>query len=96
MRNLQRRRLLTEGVKVAAGLSLLPLVNRAYAAEQACVTPASESLRQSLNYVDPSPDKTQQCSACAFFAARSACGDCQILSGPVSSTARCESWAARS
>ena len=72
---------------------------RASAAEHARVDPGSASLRESLNYVDPAPDAKQQCGACGFFSAEGAaqsCGECQIMSGPVSRTGHCESWGAKS
>jgi hypothetical protein len=51
-----------------------------------------------MSYVDPAPDPAQQCGACGFFSAeeKQSCGECQIMSGPVSRTAHCESWSAKS
>ena len=82
---------------MVSAVCVLPAAMRARAAEQACVEPGSASLRESLSYVDPAPDAKQQCGTCGFFAAeeKQACGQCQIMSGPVSRTAHCESWSAK-
>lgn len=94
--NPQRRRLLLGGLQAAATMSLLTIVTRAAAAELACVSVSSESLRESLNYADPSPDRAKQCADCGFYAGKERCGECQIMSGPVSGSAHCDSWSARS
>ena len=91
-----RRRLLLGGLQVASTMSLLAIVTRSVAAELACVSPSSESLRESLNYTDPSPDKAKQCADCGFYAGKKSCGECQIMSGPVSGSAHCDSWSTRS
>jgi hypothetical protein len=70
-------------------------------AANACVDPAALSdadiqLRQSLGYADPSPEAHKACGGCEFFKAdeNGKCGHCIILSGPVSPTGHCSSWAA--
>lgn len=86
-------------MRIVSAACLLPAALRAHAAEQACVEPASASLRESLSYVDPAKDAQQQCGTCGFFEAKDAqesCGQCMIMSGPVSRTAHCESWGAKS
>ena len=65
--------------------------------------PASASVRQSLRYVDVTPDPEQYCQNCRFYVApeREAdrCGTCQVIPGvggygPVSPGGYCTSWAA--
>lgn len=86
-----------EFVCAGAALALLP---RRARAELACVDPSSESLRESLNYTDPSPNPDEKCGVCAFFTPDSessmSCGYCQIMTGPVHATSRCDSWSPRS
>ena len=93
-----RREAVIHCFRVISAACLLPMALRARAAEQACVDPASSSLRESLNYADPAPDAAKQCGACGFFTAEGtqSCGECMIMSGPVSRTAHCDSWGAKS
>ena len=80
------------------GISGLTLARVARAAGS-CVQPDSEALRASVNYVQASPDPTTACARCAFFtadAAGGACGNSQILSGPVDATGHCDSFSAPS
>ncbi|MBM4218481.1 MAG: hypothetical protein FJ171_02355 [Gammaproteobacteria bacterium] len=68
---------------------------RAAQAAGSCVTPESESLRASLNYVGTAADPSVACARCAFFTADAAggpCGTCQILGGPVDATGHCDSF----
>lgn len=95
MQKLQRRELLLNAIGAASALPLLAMGKRVRAAELACVEPASESLRNSLSYTDPGPNPAQRCGSCGFFEGKAACGHCQIMSGPVSATGHCESWAAK-
>jgi High potential iron-sulfur protein len=92
-----RREVILHCVRVVSTACLLPAALRARAAEQTCVDPASASLRESLNYVDPAPDAATQCGACGFFTGegKQSCGECMIMSGPVSRTAHCDSWGAK-
>lgn len=93
MGKLPRREVILRGVRVVSALSLLPLAVKA--AEQ-CVDPSSESLRESLNYQDPGEDPAQHCQDCGFFSLEEdPCGNCQIMSGPVSRNAHCDSWSER-
>lgn len=99
MQKTNRREALIHCIRMVSAMTILPAIaTRARAAEQACVDPDSESLRQSLSYVDPSPDAARQCGGCGFFSAQEqeSCGHCMIMSGPVSRTAQCESWSEKS
>lgn len=96
MEKLPRRTVLIRSAQIVSAFALAPLANRAHGAELACVEHASESLRESMNYADPSPDPAQKCGACGFFDNKAACGYCQIMTGPVSATAHCDSWSAKS
>jgi hypothetical protein len=82
------------GVQFVSAFSLLPLVARA----SSCVEPSSESLRDSMHYIDPSADSAKQCKDCGFFTAEkeSTCGQCVIMSGPVNAPAYCDSWSEKS
>jgi hypothetical protein len=92
MARLTRRRLLLNAVPLGvAGLALA----RGAGAAGACVQPASEALRASLNYVGAAPDPASACAHCAFFtaaAAGDACGECTIMSGSVDATGHCDSF----
>jgi hypothetical protein len=71
---------------------------RQAAAADSCVDAASESLRTSLNYANPSPDGSRTCAGCAFFTRDEsvpACGRCTIMSSPVDAGGVCDSWAGR-
>ncbi len=98
MQKTTRRQALLHCVRVVSAACLLPAALRVRAAEQACVDPGSASLRESLSYVDPAPDAATQCGGCGFFAAEGgqSCGECMIMSGPVSRTGHCDSWGAKS
>ena len=72
-------------------------------AAPACFDPESlpfsqKSRRRSVGYTEPSTDPAKHCGLCAFFtASRIGCGTCTILgAGPVSATAVCSSFAAKS
>jgi hypothetical protein len=55
-----------------------------------------KSLRDSLNYVEQSPDPSKSCTACSFFeAAGDGCGTCHIFSGPANPHGHCDSWGAK-
>jgi hypothetical protein len=80
-------------------LAAAPAFMRAATAADSCVDAQSESLRASLHYASTSPVPNQNCGACGFFTgndAKPACGNCQIMSGPVDSTGHCDSWSAKS
>jgi hypothetical protein len=92
MTQLTRRELLLGAVPLGvAGMALA----RAASAADACVEPDSESLRASLNYVNPAADAAAACAHCAFFTAEpagGACGACKIMGGPVDGTGHCDSF----
>jgi hypothetical protein len=55
-----------------------------------------KSMRQALNFKLVSDDPAKRCGGCSFYtAAQGDCGKCQIFSGPVPATGRCDSWAAK-
>lgn len=91
-----RREMLLSAIGAISTLPLLVISKGVRAANMACVEPASESLRDSLSYMDPGPDSAQRCGGCDFFDNSGTCGHCQIMSGPVSATGHCDSWAAKS
>jgi hypothetical protein len=88
-----RRAILRHGVQALAALSLAPLAVRQAQAAASCSTDASESLRESLNYKEPSTVAAQSCSACSFYTAAGNCGSCSIMSDKVSPNGHCDSWA---
>jgi hypothetical protein len=93
-----RRVLLRRILQLTASIAIAPAALQAAPSAEACVDPASETLRSSLHYSNPSAKSGETCSGCAFFsagAAQSACGNCQIMSGPVDTGGHCDSWAAR-
>jgi High potential iron-sulfur protein len=97
MSELSRRVLLQRIMQASVTLVAVPALGFA-AAPEACVDPSSESLRGSLHYLNPSAQPKELCKGCGFFgadAAKPACGNCQIMSGPVDAGAHCDSWAAK-
>jgi hypothetical protein len=53
------------------------------------------AIRTAQAYADPSPHgAAKQCAGCQFFreSRQTQCGNCQILSGPVSRTGHCQAW----
>jgi hypothetical protein len=93
-----RRLVLRRALQFAAAIAVAPQLIRPAAAAEACVDHSSESLRASLHYVSVSPDPAKPCSACGFFtldAAKPACGNCVIMTGPVDEKGHCESWSPR-
>jgi hypothetical protein len=97
-RTLSRRTLLTHGLPLlTGGMALMPLIARA-AGQAPCHDPAAsdQGLRQSLNYVETSPDASKTCGDCGFFSGdRNSCGDCQIFHGPANGKGHCDSWSAK-
>jgi hypothetical protein len=91
MTGLTRRQLLLRALPLGvAGIAF------ARAAES-CVEADSESLRASLNYVNPAADASAACAHCAFFTADPAggvCGGCKMMGGPVDNTGHCDSFSA--
>ncbi|HEY4366236.1 MAG TPA: high-potential iron-sulfur protein [Steroidobacteraceae bacterium] len=98
MDELPRRAAMRRGLQILSAITAVPLLaSRAQAADQ-CVEAASQPLRDSLNYKDPSPIAGQACRACGFFTAdgKSPCGTCVIMSGPVDAAGHCDSWSTKS
>lgn len=90
-----RRVLLRRILQIGMTVTIVPTALDAVAADS-CVSADSDGLRTSLHYTNPSPKKDELCKACGFFAADSAkpaCGNCQIMSGPVDAPGHCDSWA---
>jgi hypothetical protein len=53
-------------------------------------------MRQTLQYVEESPDPEKLCSNCQLYVAPeegAACGGCQIIKGPIAPGGYCTSWA---
>ena len=76
------------------GLAGAAFVRTAQPADS-CVSPDSESLRASLNYVTAAADSASACAHCAFYTADpagGACGTCTILGGPVDAAGHCDSF----
>jgi hypothetical protein len=95
-----RRAFLSWTGRLGVALPLAALEKGEASASTMCVEIDSEPLRTSLNYADPSPYNDKRCSLCAFFEgtedsanAKAACARCQIMTGPVSSSAYCDSFA---
>ncbi len=90
-----RRILLHRILQIGVTATVLPTALNA-AAVDGCVSPESDGLRTSLHYANPSPKKDELCQACGFFTAdpaKTGCGNCQIMSGPVDAAGHCDSWA---
>lgn len=95
MTTLPRRSLLVGAARFATAAVLAPALVPLARAAESCVDPASESLRSSLNYAAVAADPAKACGGCAFFkaeAAGTACGACEIMSGPVERSGTCDSW----
>lgn len=84
-------------VSIAA---MFPLFAQRARSAESCINPASDSLRASLHYTDPSPEPEKSCGMCGFFMtdqqSKMSCGNCQIMAGPVHATSRCDSWSPKS
>ena len=55
--------------------------------------------RESLEYVDQTPNAAQRCDNCRFYQAPTgdpSCGGCQLFPGPVVPSGWCRSWVAAS
>lgn len=96
-----RRRFLSFGIKTLVAIPATALLARRATASNACVADESEPLRAAMNYADPSPHADKRCELCGYFdkanaetASGASCARCQIMMGPVSATAYCDSWAA--
>lgn len=99
---LDRRTFLTRAALLggaAAGAGLLAACGKGGGALQCTDTaglkPEDLGTRNSLNYVDASPDPTKLCSGCQLYvaAAEGACGGCTVVKGPINPNGYCISWA---
>ena len=63
----------------------------------ASLSPEELQVRQSLQYVDPSPIADQTCSNCLQYVApaEGVCGGCKLFAGPVLASGHCISWVAQ-
>ncbi len=105
--NLSRRKLLGQGLQLSVGGVVLAAAaaaatkTAAAADAKVCVDMAhlpaeALSIRESLNYVEKSPDATKTCAGCGFFEAKGdGCGNCMIFTGPANANGHCDSWAAK-
>lgn len=60
------------------------------------VSMVDNAMRKALSYESPSPHADKICANCRFYKANegSACGGCEIVSGPIAPQAYCSSWVA--
>jgi len=55
-------------------------------------------MRETLQYVEETPDATKTCVGCQLYTdpvEGAGCGGCQIIKGPIAANGYCVSWAAR-
>jgi hypothetical protein len=98
-KTVSRRDLLAQSAGLIPLCGLLPLATGASAADLVCVAADAEdkSLRDSLHYVEKSPDPQKTCNACGLYmAAAAGCGHCGIFNGPANPAGHCDSWSAKS
>jgi hypothetical protein len=90
-----RRQLLQSAVVMLIGA--VGTVAKARAASCASPQGGDAGLRESLHYVESSPNPAQRCSGCSFFSdPKGDCGRCMIFSAPANINGHCDSWSARS
>lgn len=59
------------------------------------LAPADKAMRESLKYVDATPDPAKPCDGCQLYvaaAAGAACGSCSLVKGPIAPKGYCTSW----
>ena len=99
MKTISRRQVVNDSLMMLTGLAMLSKAgNSGAAAADSCAEAATESLRASLHYANPSALPDQTCSNCVFFSrgvVASACGKCTIMTGTVDPKAHCDSWSAK-
>lgn len=64
----------------------------------AALTPEEIQARQTLQYVDTTPDAAKNCANCIQYippAGEGACGGCKLFAGPVVANGYCAVWAAQ-
>jgi hypothetical protein len=92
-----RRAVIRAGLRYTSLIAAFPLFASAARADLSCVKSESESLRLSMLYQDPAKDPEASCHTCGYFKAdeEGGCGNCILMSGPVSKTAHCEGWGSK-
>lgn len=100
--NVSRRDMLARGATLPlAGLAFFGAARAASAAEAVCADPnqldaGQVSIRESLNYVEKSPDPAKICGGCGFLTdVQAGCGNCMIFNGPANVNGHCDSWGAK-
>lgn len=101
---LSRREMLALASRVAAAGPLTLAAascGRAGPAAAVCsdpnlLTDPQITMRQSVKYTEVSTVANQACAGCSYYeaAASEECGACKLLTGPVNSRGRCNSWSA--
>jgi High potential iron-sulfur protein len=89
-----RRQLVQSAIAMLVAMRTVSIADAA-----SCASPqgSDASLRDSLHYVESSPNPAQRCSGCSFFSdPKGDCGSCAILSAPANINGHCDSWSARS
>ena len=101
-RQISRRTLIEQGMRLGGfALAAMATVQTASAADKLCADPKAMDggqlgIRESLNYVEKSPEAAKTCGNCAFFqAAGDGCGTCMIFTGPANAGGHCDSWSAK-
>lgn len=93
--SLTRRTML--GLVAIAPWAIAVQAQAAPCADPATLSAAQKSMRKSLGFKAPSPDRAKACGTCAFFTGKGVeCGPCALLSGGVvPANGVCDSWAKR-
>lgn len=60
------------------------------------LSPDDAKARSALGYLDSTPNAERSCDRCTqFIAAKSGCGSCRILPGPISPAGSCRVFASK-
>jgi hypothetical protein len=101
-REAARRALMVLGAAAVAPSALAACGGEEEAAGPSCtntasLTPAELTTRQSQHYGDHSPHADKSCANCRFYTAGqpNACGECQVIRGPIHPEGYCDLWAAQ-
>lgn len=82
----------------AAGSPLLLACNKELSCTDTSGLSSDEmAMRNTVNYLDKSPDPAKLCSACQLYlpAAADVCGGCTVVKGPINPAGTCSSWVQR-
>jgi hypothetical protein len=97
--SLQRRSLLTNGLRFSLAATLLGTTT---ARAALCVDPeelggVDYSFRKYVEYTESSPHKDKSCSGCNSFQppAEGDCGTCRAVAGSINKNGHCTGWEAR-